>query len=106
MNDVQQFEAARAFAEKILARDEPDPARLAYAFRAVAARLPTPAERQLLSDALATQRARFTADPSAARDVLANGESKPTRTFPAPDFAAYTLVANLLLNLDEAVTRN
>ncbi|MBC7365917.1 MAG: PSD1 domain-containing protein [Undibacterium sp.] len=106
MNDVQQFEAARAFAEKLLARDEPDPARLAYAFRAVTARVPTAAERTLLATALAKQRAHFTADPEAAKKILANGESKSTRDFPAPDFAAYTLVANLLLNLDETITRN
>ncbi len=106
MNDVQQFEAARAFAEKILARDEPDPARLAYAFRAVTARVPTAAERILLTTALAKQRAHFAADPEAAKKILTNGESKPTRNFSAPDFAAYTLVANLLLNLDEAITRN
>ena len=54
--------------------------------------------------ALAIQRTRFAADP--AVQVLTHGESKLTRTFPAPDFAAYTLIASLLLNLDEAVTRN
>ena len=106
MNDVQQFEAARAFAEKLLARDETDSARLAYAFRAVTARVPTPVENRFLAEALATQRARFAADPVAARQVLANGESKIKHPFPAPEFAAYTLVANLLLNLDETVTRN
>ena len=106
MNDVQQFEAARAFAEKLLARDETDPVRLAYAFRAVTARVPTAAERTLLADALAKQRTHFAADPAAAKQILTNGESKPTHNFPPVEFAAWTLVASLLLNLDETVTRN
>jgi hypothetical protein len=106
MNDVQQFEAARAFAEKLLGRDEPEPARLAYAFRSVTARAPTAAERQLLATALSRQRAHFAADPEAAKKILTNGESKPTHNFPPVDFAAWTLVANLLLNLDETITRN
>ncbi len=41
-----------------------------------------------------------------AAKVIANGESKPKAVLPAPEFAAWTMVANLLLNLDEAVTRN
>ena len=59
-----------------------------------------------LADALKTHRAQVAAAPDNAKQVIANGESKPKAILPAPEFAAWTMVANLLLNLDETVTRN
>ncbi|MDO8541197.1 MAG: PSD1 and planctomycete cytochrome C domain-containing protein [Opitutaceae bacterium] len=106
MNDVQQFEAARAFAERLLVRTSTEPERLAFAFQCVAARPPTPAEQTLLAETLATHRAHFAQNREAASQVLNNGESKPSAILPADDFAAWTMVANLLLNLDEAINRN
>lgn len=106
MNDVQNFEAARAFAERLLTRPGSEADRLAYAFRCATARTPTREERGLLGEALKTHRAHFAAAPAEASKVIANGESKPKAVLPAPEFAAWTMVANLLLNLDETVTRN
>ncbi len=106
MNDVQQFEAARAFAERLLLRTSSDADRLAHAFRCVAARSPAPAEQKLMADALAAHRAHFDKNSEAASQVITNGESKPSATLPVGEFAAWTMVANLLLNLDETVTRN
>ena len=106
MNDVQQFEAARAFAERMLVRTSSDAERLKHAFRCVTARPPTGEEATLLAETLATHRAHFAKHTEAASQVIANGESKPSATLPVPEFAAWTMVANLLLNLDEAVTRN
>jgi hypothetical protein len=106
MNDVQQFEAARAFAENLLAADSADAPRLAAAFRAVTAREPDATERELLATALATHRAHYEKDPDAAEKVLTNGASKPKATARAPEIAAWTMVANLLFNLDETITRN
>ena len=60
----------------------------------------------LLSTALETHRGQFSRDPEAARRVITNGESKPSDRIPAPEFAAWTMVANLVLNLDETVNRN
>ena len=106
MNDVQHFEAARAFAERLLAQPGDDAQRLALAFRSVTARAPDRTECALLAEALATHRTHYAADPSAAAKILTNGESKAAAAQPAPEIAAWTLVANLILNLDEAVTRN
>ncbi len=106
MNDVQQFEAARGFAERLLARTSAEPERLAYAFRCATARVPTREERTLLAQTLATHRAHFEKDAEAASQIIANGESKPSAKFPVGEFAAWTMVTNLLLNLDETITRN
>ena len=106
MNDVQHFEAARAFAERLLLPTMTDADRLGQAFRSVTARAPDETELRLLSSALATHRGRFSRDPEAAQRVLTNGESKPSDRIPAPEFAAWTMVANLVLNLDETVNRN
>ncbi len=106
MNDVQHFEAARGFAERLLLRTSTDADRLAHAFRSVAARSPEAAERALLADALAKHRVHFEKNAEAASQVITNGESKPNSTLPVGEFAAWTMVANLLLNLDETVTRN
>jgi hypothetical protein len=106
MNDVQQFEAARAFAERLLAEPGDDARRLAWAFRSATARLPDATERTLLADELAKHRAHFAAARADAEKVLASGESRPAAAQPAPEVAAWTMVANLLLNLDETITRN
>jgi hypothetical protein len=106
MNDVQQFEAARAFAERLLAEPGDDARRLAWAFRSATARMPDATERMLLADELAKHRAHFAAARADAEKVLASGESRPAAAQPAPEVAAWTMVANLLLNLDETITRN
>jgi hypothetical protein len=106
MNDVQHFEAARGFAERLLLPTQTDAERLALAFRSATARTPDAGEMQLLATALETHRGQFSRDPEAARRVITNGESKPSDRIPAPEFAAWTMVANLVLNLDETVNRN
>ena len=53
-----------------------------------------------------THRAHFSRDPAAAEKILTNGESKSVAAAPASEIAAWTMVTNLLLNLDETVTRN
>ncbi len=106
MNDVQHFEAARGFAERLLKRTSTEEARLDYAFRCVTARPPTGPERALLADNLAAHRAHFARNLDAAQQAIGNGESKPDPALPAGEVAAWTMVANLLLNLDEAIVRN
>jgi hypothetical protein len=106
MNDVQQFEAARAFAERLLTQPSNEHQRLAYAFRCATARTPMKSEQALLTATLATYRTHFDKLPAAASQVVRNGESKPSGELPTIELAAWTMVANLLLNLDETVTRN
>ncbi|MEW6302422.1 MAG: PSD1 and planctomycete cytochrome C domain-containing protein [Verrucomicrobiota bacterium] len=107
MNDVQHFEAARALAQRMLAEGgDTDDARLAWGFRIATARFPTKEEKAVLSETLYRQLARYQTNPAAAEKAVAYGESKPDVTRRPSELAAYTLVANLLLNLDETVSKN
>ncbi|MBI5799458.1 MAG: DUF1553 domain-containing protein, partial [Verrucomicrobia bacterium] len=107
MNDVQHFEAARAFAQRMLKEGGSHvEARLAYGFRLATARPPTKAETAVLSDTLFTQWAKYQGRTDAAKKAITFGESKPDASLDPSELAAYTMVANLILNLDEVVTKN
>ncbi len=105
LNDPQFVEAARALASRMLREGGREPAeRLAYGFRLVTARRPDQAELKLLQDLLEAQRTAFQADPAAARAFLEVGDFRATDLDPV-ELAAWSSVANLLLNLDEALTK-
>ncbi|MGE3777488.1 MAG: DUF1549 and DUF1553 domain-containing protein, partial [Pirellulaceae bacterium] len=106
LNDTQHFEAARGFAQRMLREAGPTPAeRITFAYRAALAREPAPEELQLLSQTLDRFLQRYAAEPAQAERVIRTGESPPVAGLAAPELAAYTLLANLILNLDETVTR-
>jgi hypothetical protein len=107
MNDVQQFEAARGFAERIMKEGGVQTAaRLAWAFRTGTGRHPNHEELEILADNFNKQLERYRANEAAAKQVVSVGESKRDASLPADELAAFTLVANLILNLDEVVTKN
>jgi hypothetical protein len=107
MNDVQHFEAARALAERVLAEASgSDEDRIAHLYRTVLSRRPDADERNLVAAALRKQRELYQADPAAASAAIHVGESKPKEIAAAQETAAWTMIANLVLNLDETVCRN
>ena len=107
LNDTQQFEAARVFAERILEEGGSSTEdRLRFAMRTVLSRPPVAEELTLLTKAVDHYRERYAADPQGARQVIHVGEAAVRSEASATDLAAWTLVANLILNLDETVTRN
>jgi mono/diheme cytochrome c family protein len=106
LNDVQFVEAARAFAERMLAHRGDDISRLAWGFAESTSRTPTRDEATVLLSALARERSRFASDAAAAAALLAHGESQRDERIPAAEHAAWTQVAATLLNLSEALTRN
>jgi hypothetical protein len=107
MNDVQHFEAARALAERVLAEGgKSTEDRITYLYRTVLARKPDAEEVRLVTSALDKQHRLFAADPDGAAKVVNVGESKPRRVATDVETAAWTMIANLVLNLDETITRN
>lgn len=106
MNDPQFFEAARAFAERAIKEGgETSEARIAYLFEAATARLPKPVEAELLRKTFQAHYQELAADPEAAKALIAVGESVPDETLDAVEVAAWTMIANLILNLDEVLNK-
>ncbi len=103
MNDVTYVEAARKLAERMLAEDS-DQKRIERGFRLVLARAPKPAEAEALARGLAGFRKRFS-DLDRAQEFLAAGESPADERFDPRELAAFGGLASLVLNLDEAVTK-
>ena len=113
LNDEAYFEAARALAARVL-RDVPpvargfsaatdlDNARAIYAFRLVATRTPKAAEVERIRASYQRQLERFHKDSAAAAKTIKGYE---VADVDAAEQAAWTLVANALLNLDEALTK-
>jgi hypothetical protein len=107
MNDVQHVEAARHFAQRMLKEGGATPEeRIRWGWRAVTARFPEAEEAAVVMNALTQHRNRYDSDPAAAKELTGYGESKPADGVDPGELAAYTLVANLLFNLDEVVVKN
>jgi hypothetical protein len=107
MNDTQHFEAARALAERALSEGSADDdARIAWLYRTVVSRKPDANELKLIAQALEKQREIYRGDLAAAKRAIEVGESAPKRVAGAEETAAWTMIANLVLNLDETVCRN
>ncbi len=60
----------------------------------------------MLCDTLAQVKAAYAASPERAAETLAHGESSVPGDIPVVNLAAYTILGNLLLNLDEVLTKN
>jgi hypothetical protein len=106
LNDVTFVEAARAFAERIIKQSATSSnARLGAAFEAATARRPSPEELDILGRGLADQQDRFRRDPAAAREFTSAGESQRDRELDPCTLAAYMAMAQLILNLDETITK-
>jgi hypothetical protein len=106
LNDPQFFEAARAMAERVLKAETSDDRSADLAFRAATGRLPKVEERAVLLKLLAQHKAEFWADHAAAHKMLEVGESPRDPTLDTVEHAAWTLVCNLVLNLDETLTQH
>ncbi|MEY4482635.1 MAG: hypothetical protein RL693_87 [Verrucomicrobiota bacterium] len=107
MNDIQHFEAARNFAQRMLLEGGASPEdRITWAWRSVISRKPNAGELALVRETLNQHLSKYQANPEAANLAVSYGESKRDEKLNAGELAAYTMVANLLLNLDETVTKN
>jgi hypothetical protein len=85
-----------------------DGTRIDHAFLLCTARRPTAAEKRELLAFLAAQRVRLAEGWLSARELAGDADALPDlppRATPQ-DAAAWTLVARVLLNLDETITKN
>jgi len=105
LNDPTYVEAARHLAQKALLDRGDDSARLQFIAGRVLGRPLTTAEVPPLAKALATARSQFQSSPGEAEKLLKVGESERDEDLPAPEHAAWTVVAQIVLNLDEALCK-
>ena len=106
LNEVTFVEAARGLALRMVqAGGSTDSERLIYGFRLVIGRSPSAHEQQVLAEGLQSDRETFTQSPDAAALLLKVGELSVKSTLDPVELATWTTTANVLLNLDEFVTR-
>ncbi|HXT39337.1 MAG TPA: DUF1553 domain-containing protein, partial [Candidatus Angelobacter sp.] len=106
LNDTQIVEAARFVSERMLKEGGNTLAdQIAWAFRLVTSRRPTPQEITVLKRLFQEQHDLFAGDQQAAAKLLAVGEQPNNPALPPVDLAAGTVLAEALLNHDEAVMR-
>jgi len=105
LNDPVYIEAAQALARRIAASSDSTADRIRFAFEACLARQPHEAESERIAALYEQALADFTADAAAAKKLA----TEPLG--PAPDganlaeLAAWTVVSNVLLNLDEMLMK-
>jgi len=101
LNDPQFVEAARALADRALEiGGDSDDQRIDFIARRLLARPLAAGETTLVRESLAGLAEWYKAHPDDARQVVAVGESKPRAADPAV-LAAWTMLTNQLMNLDE-----
>ena len=103
LNETTFVEAARHLAVRMSTEGGDDP--ITFAFRCVTSRQPAISELETLAAARADYLAEFDANPDLARKLLSTGESAPPDGPDRSHLAADTMLCNVLLNLDEVVTK-
>ena len=107
LNDPQFTEASRLIAQRMLAEegitaDE----RISLAFRLATSRHPNKKELRLLEDLLKDQKEVFEANPGSAESLLKVGEYGGVKpSLDIIELAAYTVVANAIMNLTETIRK-
>ena len=105
LNDTTYIEASRGLASRLLGRgggSERD--RLRWLFREATSRFPSSEEEGILLKAFATESARFDRDLDSALALLGVGEKPLDSALDPVALASWTLVASMVLNLDEVIT--
>lgn len=105
LNDPAFFELAQGLARQLLDVAGDDGARIAAGFRRTVARTPNDAEVAVLTELLERERERFAADLGAAAQVATDPLGPLPDGVEASEAAAWTVLANVLLNTDEFLCR-
>ena len=104
LNETVFMECARALASRVLKDGgAADAERLTLAFRLCVSRAPAADELAALTELLAKQRKRIADGKLDAVEVATGKKEKSAAKM--DDLAAYTIVARVLLNLDETITK-
>jgi hypothetical protein len=105
LNDPQMIEAARALAQLGMKAGADTKARLDFIARRVLARPLQDKEAAVVLRIHGSLLDHYKAKPEDAKALLAVGESKPDPALNPSELAAWTMVCNQLLNLDETLNK-
>lgn len=100
LNDATMMEASAALAEQMMQQSKSETDRLHYLTQRILSRQATPQELTVLQNQLDLALQHYRTHPEDAQKYL----QKPIASPDLPDLAAHTLIASLVLNLDEAIT--
>ena len=106
LNEVTFVEASRALAVRAIQNADTPDARLRLMFRLVLARVPAESEMAILQNGLARHRSHYAQHRKQAMELLKAGELEHSADIDIGELAAYATMANLILNLDEAITKD
>ncbi|EAQ82346.1 DUF1553 domain-containing protein [Blastopirellula marina] len=106
LNDPVYVEAAQALARRIVADGgSANEDRVAYGFRLCLSRQPTPAETTRLVQLLEAATAQYREQPEQAKTIATEPIGPLPQDADAAELAAWTLIGNVLMNLDEFLSR-
>jgi hypothetical protein len=105
LNDETYVEAARELAARVLRHVGPDEPRLQRLWQLVLLRSASADEIDQLLGLLERQRSRFAGDHEAAQQLLSVGALRVDEAIDPAELAAWTVIAQTVLNLDEAITK-
>ena len=101
LNDPVYIEAAQGLARRIADRKGSPESKVDWAFRAALIRPPTEAERSRLAALYRDSVREYEKNPAQAREMAVHPLGDPGNGADFVDLAAWTVVGNVLLNLDE-----
>ncbi len=106
LNDPTYIEGARVFGERIIKEGGSSTSdRLGWAFRRALSRKPTADELPILTGLYKKHLEEFTEDPESIQQLISTGQRPIPDDLDAPELAAWTSVARVILNLHETITR-
>ena len=105
MNDPQYVEAARFLAERTLKNRTDDRSRAAWMFQSALSRPADDLERDELAAAADSLHSLFNQDDEAAQKLIRTGETIPDPDLDVAELAAWTMVANTLMNRDDFINK-
>jgi hypothetical protein len=106
LNDTQITESARFISQRAMQEaGDATETRIIRTFKLIADREPNDRELPILKQLYAEQHEIFASAPASATKLLAVGESKNNSTLDPVDLATGTVLAEALLNSDDAIMR-
>lgn len=106
MNNPEVFEAARNLAYKVISAEKTKEGRIGFIFQAATSRLPAAVEMKQLKEYLEEQLVHFSNNEELTEDYIGLDDFDKKSIRSTTELAAFTMLANLIYNLNESVTRS